>query len=130
MQDYKNLQVWKKAMMLAKAVLFHTRAFPKEQQYMLVAQMQRAAISVPSNIAEGRTRHSEGEFIYFLNIARGSLAELQTQIMLAAEMNFLTKATEAELLKDTEEVFRMIYGLREKLKTSSPAKTSRLKALG
>jgi len=128
-QDYKELQVWKKAMALAKAILLCTREFPKEQQYILVSQMQRAAISVPSNIAEGRTRHSENEFAYFLNIARGSLAELQTQIILSADMEFLSREQEKELIAQTEEIFRMIYGLREKLNQTPKAKTSRLKAL-
>lgn len=131
MQDYKDLLVWKKAMRLAEQVLLHTQDFPKEQRYVLVAQMQRAAISVPSNIAEGRTRHTEGEFAYFLNIARGSMAELQTQIMLSMKMKYLTPALGNGMLKESEEIFKMIYGLRGSLaKATAKAKTSRLKAHG
>ena len=131
MQDYKDLIVWKKAMRLAEQVLLHTQKFPKEQRYVLVTQMQRAAVSVPSNIAEGRTRHSENEFVYFLNIARGSMAELQTQIMLSMKMKFLEQSAGQEMLRDSEEIFKMIYGLRSTLVVPKiKAKTSRLKAQG
>ncbi len=131
MQDYKDLLVWKKSMRLAEQILLHTQNFPKEQRYVLVAQMQRAAVSVPSNIAEGRTRQTEKEFIYFLNIARGSMAELQTQIMLSMKMKFLDQSIGKEMLSDSEEIFKMIYGLRGTLATTTvKAKTSRLKAHG
>lgn len=131
MQDYKDLLVWKKSMRLAEQVLLHTQKFPKEQRYVLVAQMQRVAVSVPSNIAEGRTRHTENEFVYFLNIARGSMAELQTQIMLSMKMKFLEQSVGKQMLQDSDEIFKMIYGLRATLGVSAvKAKTSRLKAHG
>jgi four helix bundle protein len=130
MQDYKDLLVWNKAMDLAQAVFELTRQFPKDQQYVLSSQMQRCALSVPSNIAEGRSRHTENEFVYFLNIARGSLAELQTQLALAQRLNFIRKHDEKRFELQTEEIFRMIYGLRGKLaKSPEKAKTSRLKAI-
>ena len=136
MQHHKELQVWHKAMELAEAVFKRTAAFPRDQLYVLTAQIQRCALSVPSNIAEGRGRNSENEFAYFLNVARGSLAELQTQMELAMRLGYLTPKEEAAFTKQAEEVFRMLYGLRQKLKeTKAPtekpkAVSSKLSAVG
>jgi len=88
-RDYKDLLVWQKAMALAKEVYQWTRNFPSEEKFGLVSQMRRAAVSIPSNIAEGQARKTTGEFVQFISHASGSLAELDTQLRLAAERSFL-----------------------------------------
>jgi four helix bundle protein len=121
-QNYRDLKVWQKAMSLSKAIYQATESFPSHQKYTLVNQMQRAVISVPANIAEGRSRQSSREFIYFLNIARGSLAELETYIILAQELNYIALEQSEQLLSDTNEITRMLFGLRDKLdKSTQPA---------
>jgi four helix bundle protein len=129
MQNHKNLAVWKKAMELAEAIFKQTALFPREQLYVLTAQMQRSALSVASNIAEGRGRNSENEFAYFLNIARGSLTELQTQIQLAQRLGFLSSKEAVQLEKQSDEVLRMLHGLRDKL-SRTKAVSSKLSAVG
>ena len=125
-QNYQDLKVWQKAKDLTKEVFSCTSTFPKEQQYILVSQMQRAALSIPSNIAEGRSRHSEGDFIYHLNIARGSLAELETQIIISHELSFINKNKTDLLLQECNEITRMLHGLKSSLKS---AKTYNLKTI-
>ncbi len=111
-KSYRDLLTWQKAMDLAKGVYRLTRKLPKEETYGLVSQMRRAAVSVPSNIAEGHARNTPGEFAQFLGQARGSLAELETQLLLAGEL-FLAADAELELtLAQAEEVSRMLNGLR------------------
>jgi four helix bundle protein len=78
LQGYRDLIVWQKSMTLTKQVYSCTRSFPKEETYGLTSQIRRAAVSIPANIAEGQARNSTGEFLQFLGIARGSLAELET----------------------------------------------------
>ncbi len=124
-QSYRDLIVWQKAMELAVEVFAITNAFPKEQRYVLTSQIQRSAFSIPSNIAEGRSRHSRNDFIYHLNIARGSLAELETQLLIAQRLNYLDPASLTSLLDQSEEITRMLFGLRDSLTPS--AKTSNLK---
>jgi four helix bundle protein len=116
-QNYRDLNVWQKAMQLAEDIFRVTENFPNTQRYVLVAQMQRSALSVPSNIAEGRSRHSEKDFIYHLNVARGSLAELETQIILAHRLKFLDEVTMQRLLNLSNEVTKMLFGLRTSLKS-------------
>ena len=90
MAGYRELKVWRLAMELAEEVYKLCTEFPKHEVYGLTSQLQRAAVSVPSNIAEGQARNSSKEFGHFLSIARGSLAEMETQIMLAQRLNYLT----------------------------------------
>ena len=87
-QNYKGLVVWQKGIELAKIVYRLSAKFPGEEKFGLVAQMRRAAISIPSNIAEGQARHKTGEFIQFISHAEGSVAELNTQLILATELHF------------------------------------------
>jgi len=82
-QHYRDLIAWQKAMDLVAHVYYITKSFPDEEKFGLVSQMRRCAVSVPSNIAEGQSRNSKGEFIQFLGIARGSIAELTTQILIS-----------------------------------------------
>ena len=90
MSDYKDLHVWQKSMDLTESVYQITRSFPKEEVYGITSQIRRSAVSVPSNIAEGSSRAGKKEFIKFLLIARGSAAELETQIMLAQRIGYLS----------------------------------------
>src|SRR5205823_6022822 len=87
-QNYKDLVVWQKGIALAKAIYRLTSKFPAEEKFGLVAQMRRAAVSIPSNIAEGQARHTTGEFIQFISHAEGSTAELETQLILSIELGF------------------------------------------
>src|SRR5438477_4123481 len=98
-------------MELAKLVYKATAAFPKEERFGLTSQMRRAAVSVPSNIAEGQARFSRREFQHFLRNAKGSLAELETQISLAADLDFLKADNAKELLRLCDETSRILAGL-------------------
>ena len=114
-QNYKDLVVWQKGIALAKVSYRLTSKFPSEEKFGLVSQMRRAAVSIPSNIAEGQARHTTGEFIQFISHAEGSVAELETQLILSIELAF-AKAEDAKtsfILLD--EIRRMLNGLRRKL---------------
>jgi len=114
-QNYKDLVVWQKGIELAKIVYRLSAKFPDEEKFGLVSQMRRAAISIPSNIAEGQARHTTGEFIQFISHAEGSVAELSTQLILATELQLSSSDGAAPALKLTEELRRMLNGLRRKL---------------
>lgn len=90
MHSFRELTVWQRAMRVVKQIYEITKGFPDEERYGLVAQMRRSAVSIPSNIAEGHTRQTKKEFKQFLAIARGSAAELQTQLMLARDLGYVT----------------------------------------
>lgn len=90
MSEYQKLEAWQMAMALAEAVYKTTRTFPKEEVYGLTSQIRRAVVSIPSNIAEGAARASAKEFMQFLLIARGSAAELETQLLLAGKLGYLS----------------------------------------
>jgi len=109
-KSYTDLVVWQKAMTLAKDVHQLTQRFPSEEKFGLTAQMRRAAVSVPSNIAEGQGRLSKGEFKQFLGHARGSLYELETQMHLAISFDYSDKQA-ALLLGACDEVGRLLNGL-------------------
>lgn len=118
MQSYRDLQVWQKSMKLVKSVYSITNKFPASEKFGLASQMQRSAVSIPSNIAEGRLRVGEKSFNQFLLIALGSCAELQTQIIIAKEIGY-SKAIESEKLEaDIEEIMKMISSLIRKLKAN------------
>ncbi|MGL4349559.1 MAG: four helix bundle protein [Plesiomonas shigelloides] len=89
MSHHKQLESWQQAMILVEQIYQCTQSFPREELFGLTSQMRRAAISVPSNIAEGAARGGTKEYAYFLNIARGSLAELDTQLMIAQRLRFI-----------------------------------------
>ena len=99
MHNYKNLDIWKEAMTLARQVYEVTKNFPDVEKFGMVSQMTRAAVSVPSNIAEGAGRETDKDFIHFLSIAVGSLFELNTQIQLSEQIGYLTKE-QSLLLQD------------------------------
>jgi len=115
-QHYKDLIVWQKAMDLVSALYDVTEAFPKRETYSLTDQMRRAAVSVPSNIAEGQAHYSNREFRHFLRHSRGSLAELETQVLIAQRRNYLSESQAVELMKRADEVGRILSGLITSLK--------------
>ena len=110
-QSYKDLIVWQKAIVLVTNVYRCTKPFPKDELYGLTSQLRRAAVSVPCNIAEGQGRLSTGEFKQFLGHARGSLHEMQTQLVIAENLGYLGKTEKDRLLADSTEVDRMLNGL-------------------
>ena len=114
-QSYKDLIVWQKGIALAKLVYTITAKFPAEEKFGLVSQMRRAAVSIPSNIAEGQARHTTGEFIQFISHAEGSVAELNTQLILAVELKFCPDPIAAPASGLMEDLRRMLNGLRRKL---------------
>lgn len=116
---YSHLKVWQKAMSLAVATYRITEVLPRNEQYGLTSQMRRAAVSIASNIAEGSQRKSEKDFAHFILIARGSLAELQTQLLLAQQLTFITEQQRDEGIKSSDEVSRMLFGLYKTLSAHS-----------
>ena len=115
-QHYKDLIVWQKAMHLVNAVYDATDAFPKRETYSLTDQIRRAAVSIPSNIAEGQAHYSNREFLHFLRHSRGSLAELETQLLIAQRRNDLSESQAGAILTQAEEVSRILSGLINSLK--------------
>jgi four helix bundle protein len=114
-QDYKELRVWQRAIDLVTAVYSATQSFPDQEMYGLKSQLRRAAVSVPSNIAEGQGRASTGEFRHFLGIARGSLHEIETQIHIAGRLRFLTPSQAKDISQTWREVIRMLNALMNSL---------------
>ena len=109
--DYSQLETWQCAMDLTEAVYSATRGYPKDELYGLVSQTRRSAVSVPSNIAEGQGRGSSREFVRFLAVARGSLAELQTQLLLAERFKYLAPEQASKLMEQSWTVGRLLNGL-------------------
>lgn len=109
--DYKNLLVWQKTMDLVVEIYNITKLLPKEETYCISDQLRRSAVSVPSNIAEGQSRNSVKEFIQFLAIARGSLAELETQLIICERVNMITINDIIKAQDLSSEVGKMINGL-------------------
>lgn len=101
MHNYAQMTIWMKAMELAKSIYQTTKYFPQEEVYGLVSQMRRAAVSIPSNIAEGSGRNTNKEFTHFLSIALGSLFELNTQVILAENIGFISQVQSEELQSQT-----------------------------
>lgn len=117
---YRDLLVWQKAVDLVTQVYADTGSFPRDEMFGLTSQMRRAAVSVPSNIAEGQGRLTRGEFQQFLGHARGSLLELETQVEIAGKLGFLKEPQARSLLDRSAEVKRMLNGLIESIRNSKP----------
>ena len=115
MHNLNEIKVWKKAIELSKIVYQNTQNYPTEEKYGLVTQMRRSAVSVASNIAEGAGRNSNKEYTHFLGIARGSSYELQTQIIISLQLNYLKGYNSDEMLKIIDEIQKMIYGFTQSL---------------
>jgi four helix bundle protein len=114
-QNYTDLIVWQKAMTFVEEAYRASARFPREEVYGLTAQIRRAAVSIPSNIAEGQGRHSRREFCRFLRIAHGSLREVETQIMIAERLHYLEADAKSGLLRMTSEIGRLLNGLAKSL---------------
>lgn len=114
-KHYKELKVWQKDMAVSKAVYELTSKLPVDERFGLIAQMRRAAVSVPSNIAEGQARHGTKEFLQFLSHAGGSLAELETQLLLSVDLGYCKPADTNSIVEQIGELQRMLAAIRRKL---------------
>ncbi len=117
MKTHKNLEVWKKSIQLVTDIYYISKKFPKEEMYGLTNQIRRSAVSIPSNIAEGAARKSTKEFIQFLYIALGSHSELETQLIISCNLNFINTKQKDDLLIPMMEIGKMLIGLINYLKT-------------
>lgn len=111
MRSHKDLDVWKRSVGLVTFIYDVTKSFPKEEIYGVTNQIRRAAISIPSNIAEGAARNHSKEFIQFLYVALGSLSELETQTIISENLNFLSITDSTKIQKELTELRKMILGL-------------------
>jgi len=119
MRNFRKLTVWEKAHRLTLNIYKVTSSFPKEEMYGLVSQMRRSASSIPYNIAEGCGRNTQPQFANFLNIASGSSSELEYQIILAKDLNYIKYGTYQELTSEIIEIKQMLYSLHSKVSTES-----------
>jgi four helix bundle protein len=114
-KTFNELIVWQKAMDFVDMVYAATAAFPREEIYGLTSQLRRAAVSVPSNIAEGQCRQTTRDFLNFLSIARGSLAEIETQITIAERLRYIDSTKKVDLIEPLKEIARLLRGLSKSL---------------
>ena len=112
---FKDLLVWQKGIALVKEIYQITGAFPADERFGLVSQMRRAAVSIPSNLAEGQARHTTGEFIQFVSHAEGSIAELETQLIIAIDLGYCTHSKATNAFNLIQELHKMLNALRRKL---------------
>jgi four helix bundle protein len=115
MNNYKDLQVWKKAFDLSANVYQITKELPKEEIFGMTSQMRRCAVSIVSNIAEGHGRGSNKDFSRFLKISIGSCNELETQVLLSEKLNYIKQPESLELQEECKEIMKMLNGLIKKL---------------
>lgn len=111
MQTFSELRAWQQGMKLAKSVYAVANRLPKSERFELSSQLRRVAVSVPSNVAEGHARYSDKEFQRFLRMARGSIAELQTQLLLAVELGYVDRVTISEALEMADHESRILTKL-------------------
>lgn len=119
LRSYRDLIAWKKAVELVTEIYLVTKAFPHDETYGLASQLRRAAVSVPSNIAEGQGRATRGEFIQFLCHARGSLFEVETQMVIAGNLGYVAPDVEERITPRITEVARILNGLLSSLGVGS-----------
>lgn len=119
MSRFKDLMVWQKAIELVTTIYNATKAYPKEEIYGLTSQIRRCSVSIPSNIAEGAGRGSKKDFSHFLDMAKGSAFELETQLVISANLAYLDNEQYQELLIELNEIQKMITGLQKSLKTNN-----------
>jgi four helix bundle protein len=115
MKTHKDLKVWNDAIAMVTEIYRLTKSFPESEKYELITQIQRSAVSIPSNIAEGAARTSDKEFAHFLSIALGSIAELETQVIIAMNLDYLSRAEFEKLKEVIIQIRRMTLGLRNKI---------------
>jgi four helix bundle protein len=113
---YRDLVVWQRAMEFVTMIYRTTDQFPKTEVFALTNQIRRAIVSVPSNIAEGRGRNSDKEFVHYISIAYGSLMETETQLQIACNLGYINQAEVERLLVDAAEIGRMLNGLSRSLR--------------
>ena len=119
-RPHRKLEVWKEGMELVKEIYTATSAFPEEEKFSLTSQLRRAAVSVPSNIAEGAARQTTKEYIRFLYIASGSLSEIETQIEIAHQLGFLEEPESNSILNRTSRISALLSGLIRSLNQRNP----------
>ncbi len=124
-QGFRGLIAWQKAMDLVESVYRATQHWPSEETYGLTNQVRRAAVSVAANIAEGQGRNSRQEFGRFLAIARGSLCEVKTHLLIAQRLTYLNEQSTDVLIGQATEVGRLLHGLRQSLQTEIGSATTR-----
>ncbi|MCP4578505.1 MAG: four helix bundle protein [Deltaproteobacteria bacterium] len=115
-KPHHRLDVWKRSLDLVTRIYRVTAGYPEVEKFGLVSQMRRAAVSIPSNIAEGAGRSSGKQFAYFLDIAQGSVSELETQLLISRNLGFLASDQIKPLLQEMDEISRMLIGLKRSLK--------------
>ena len=116
MSNFRNLQIWQKSMTLTTNIYIATKNFPKEEIFALTSQIRRSSISIPSNVAEGFGRDSNKEYLRFLNISIASLFELQTQLEIGKNIEYLTEVEFNKIYEDTRELERMLVSFIKKIK--------------
>lgn len=115
MHNFRELKVWHRSKALVKDIYVLTRKFPTDERFGLTNQLRRAAVSVPSNIAEGCGRGTDKQLIHFLNIAIGSLCEIETQLMLSIDLGFIEEKELKILISEVDQIQKMGYNLKKKL---------------
>ena len=115
-RSFHDLIVWQKSLDFSVRIYEITKFFPKEERYGLTSQVQRAAVSIPSNITEGQARNTQRAFANHLNIALGSAAEVETQLTIALRIGYLSSETHKELIAALTEITKMLYGLLRSLR--------------
>jgi four helix bundle protein len=113
--NFKELIVWQKSRVLVKNLFILTKKYPNDESYEIVSQMRRAAVSIPSNIAEGSGRNSNKDFRRFLDIAVSSAYELETQLIISSDLGYISEDEFNNITKDIHEVQKMIYGFKKSL---------------
>ena len=119
--SFRDLRVWQEAMKLAVEIYRASGSFPKQEQFGLTQQIRRASVSVPSNIAEGKGRRTDKDFAHFLYHARGSLLEVQTQVLLAQQLEYLSEGDAESLLMQASRVGSSLTGLINAMSQNEPA---------
>ncbi len=118
MHKYKELKLWEKAITLVTEVYVVTNSFPDKERFNLISQINRSAVSIPSNIAEGAGRNSDLDFIRFLSIAHGSSYELETQLIVSKNLNYLSEEKLDQIIANITELQKMNFALQQKLKSN------------
>jgi four helix bundle protein len=117
MRPHENLEVWKKSLDLVIEIYECTKHFPPEEKFGLTSQIRRAAVSIPANIAEGAARQSDKEFCNFLSIAQGSASELETELLIACRLNYISIEKYKAIYDELNKIARMLVGLSQKIKS-------------
>ncbi len=119
MQHYSKLRVWERSHRLVLELYRATQGFPVSERYGLTSQLRQAAVSVPTNIAEGSKRTSHKDYAHFLNIAEGSLAETEYLILISRDLGFIPSSIASKQLSEVSELLRMLHGLRTTIQTKN-----------